>query len=195
MNCLTHRLALLSLAVLLVACASPDAGDTAAASSAAGTTANRTKSNTQAKAPQDPKAQSVAKTQPAAKAAPEQNPQAETKAAAAAPVIKAEQWLAEGVALYDKGDFKGAIRKLQLAKDAPAEVATTVQDSLKYLAFSYCVTEQKTLCKAQFENLLKIAPDFQLSRAEAGHPLWGPVFKEVKSGSRPARTTTARAGE
>jgi hypothetical protein len=186
MNYLTHRLALLGLALWLAACASPNAADA---------TANRTKPNAQAKAQPDSKAQPAAKSSPLAKVAPDPSAQPEAKAVAASPVVKPEQLLAEGVALYDNGDFKGAIRKLQLAKDAAADEAATLQDSLKYLAFSYCVTGQKALCKAQFASLLKISPDFQLSRAEAGHPLWGPVFKETKSGIKPARTTTASAGK
>lgn len=111
------------------------------------------------------------------------------EAAPAAPTIqksKPEQLLAEGAELYDKGDYKGSIRKLLLARDSADETSTTKQDSLRLLAFSYCVTGQRPLCKTQFSSLLKIVPDFQLSRAEAGHPLWGPVFKEAKATSLPA---------
>jgi hypothetical protein len=111
------------------------------------------------------------------------------EAAPASPTIqktKPEQLLAEGTELYDKGDYKGAIRKLLLARDSADEASATKQDSLRLLAFSYCVTGQRPLCKTQFGSLLKIAPDFQLSRAEAGHPLWGPVFKEAKAAGTPA---------
>ncbi len=113
----------------------------------------------------------------------------------AAPTIqksKPEQLLAEGTELYEKGDYKGAIRKLLLARDSADETSATKQDSLRLLAFSYCVSGQRPLCKSQFSSLLKIAPDFQLSRAEAGHPLWGPVFKEAKSaGSPPSKPVAA----
>jgi hypothetical protein len=102
------------------------------------------------------------------------------KAIEPAPVIKPEQLLADGKDLYDKGDYKSAIRKLGAARDAADDSSATKQNSLKLLAFSYCVTNQKPLCKQQFTSLLKLAPAFQLSRGEAGHPLWGPVFKEAK---------------
>jgi hypothetical protein len=102
------------------------------------------------------------------------------KAVEPAPVIKPEQLLADGKDLYDKGDYKSAIRKLGAARDAADDSSATKQSSLKLLAFSYCVTNQKPLCKQQFTSLLKLAPAFQLSRGEAGHPLWGPVFKEAK---------------
>jgi Flp pilus assembly protein TadD len=112
---------------------------------------------------------------PVASKAPEPAPEA--------PQSKAEQLLAEGTALYEKGDYKGAIRKLTAAKDAAEETSVTKQNSLRLLAFSYCVTSQRALCKAQFTSLVKLDPAFELSRAEAGHPLWGPAFKEVKAAS------------
>jgi Flp pilus assembly protein TadD len=102
------------------------------------------------------------------------------KAAEAAPVVKPEQLYAEGKDLYEKGDYKNAIRKLSMARDASEDTPGIRQNSLKLLAFSYCVTSQRPQCKAQFTSLLKLAPSFQLSRGEAGHPLWGPAFKEVK---------------
>lgn len=111
--------------------------------------------------------------------------------ASSASATQAEQLLAEGTELYEKGDFKAAIRKLQGARDTFDDTSTNMQDSLKYLAFSYCVTGQRTLCKAQFVALLKIAPEFVLSRAEGGHPLWGPVFKEARAGVKVATTTSS----
>jgi hypothetical protein len=102
------------------------------------------------------------------------------KAVDTAPLVKPENLLAEGRDLYEKGDYKNAIRKLTMARDASEDSPAVKQNSLKFLAFSYCVSNQRPQCKAQFTSLLKLAPSFQLSRGEAGHPLWGPVFKEVK---------------
>jgi hypothetical protein len=100
-----------------------------------------------------------------------------------APVVKPDQLFSEGKELYERGDYRGAIRKLISARDAADDTPVVKQNSLKYLAFSYCVTSQKPLCKAQFSSLLKLSPSFELSRGEAGHPLWGPVFKEAKAGT------------
>jgi hypothetical protein len=104
---------------------------------------------------------------------------------------KPEQLLAEGSELYEKGDYKAAIRKLVTVRDSAEVTPLTKQSSLRLLAFSYCVTSQRALCKNQFSTLLAIAPEFQLSRGEAGHPLWGPVFKEAKSEkmTKPLKTT------
>lgn len=117
---------------------------------------------------------------------PSSKASAEPAPAPGVALSKAEQFLADGTELYEKGDFKGAIRKLQGARDSFADNSTGMQQSLKYLAFSYCVTGQRSLCKAQFVGLLKIAPEFQLSRAESGHPLWGPVFKEARAAGKVA---------
>jgi hypothetical protein len=99
------------------------------------------------------------------------------------PVVKPEQLFSEGKELYEKGDYRGAIRKLTSARDGSDDATAVKQNSLKYLAFSYCVTSQRPLCKTQFASLLKLSPAFELSRGEAGHPLWGPVFKEAKAGA------------
>jgi hypothetical protein len=106
-----------------------------------------------------------------------------SESVASAPRSKQDQLLFEGTEMYDKGDFRGAIRKLILARDAAEEGTPTKQNSFRLLAFSYCVTGQRPLCRAQFVSLVKMSPDFELTRAEAGHPLWGPVFKEVKASS------------
>jgi hypothetical protein len=91
-----------------------------------------------------------------------------------------EQLFAEGSEAYEKGDYKAAIRKLSAASEAAVPGSALQRDSYKFLAFSYCVSNQKPACRARFVSLLKIAPGFQLTRAEAGHPLWGPVFREVQ---------------
>jgi hypothetical protein len=100
--------------------------------------------------------------------------------------ITAEQLLQEGTLLYEKGDFRGAIRKLITARDTADEGSLVKKQSLRQLAFSYCVSNQRVLCKQQFTALLAIEPSFQLTRGEAGHPLWGPAFQEVKAATAQA---------
>ena len=98
---------------------------------------------------------------------------------------KPEQLLAEGKDLYDKGDFRAAIRKLISARDTAEQKSVVQQASLKLLAFCYCVTNQRPLCNTQFTTLLNMDPSFELSRAESGHPLWGPEFRKAKTASQP----------
>ena len=89
--------------------------------------------------------------------------------------------LDEGINLYNNGDYKDAIKRLGGASEIwvtgpkPTQVA-----ALKYMAFSYCVTGRRTLCRKQFEKALKLDPSFDLAAGENGHPLWGPVFALAK---------------
>lgn len=106
-----------------------------------------------------------------------------------APVVRvptpSERALTDSVALYDAGDFNGAIKMLLGAKviweDAtiPGGLANKVA-AHKYLAFSYCVTNRRTLCRQQFIEAIKIDSAFQLEPAEKTHPIWGPEFDRAK---------------
>jgi hypothetical protein len=87
--------------------------------------------------------------------------------------------LQEGIDLYNKGDFNGAIKRLG-APEITAGSKARQLEALKYQAFSYCVTARKTLCGKQFEKALKLDPAFDLAPGEHGHPLWGPVFTRLK---------------
>lgn len=55
-------------------------------------------------------------------------------------------------------------------------------ESLKHLAFIYCVTERITLCRHTFYKALQLDPGFELTSAESTHPLWGPEFIVAQSG-------------
>lgn len=91
----------------------------------------------------------------------------------------AEAKVAEGIALYDKGEFAGAIRTLQSPEIADGDVQTRVRAS-KYLAFSYCVTQRRALCRRSFDTALRLDDEFRLTPAEAGHPAWGPVYAQAR---------------
>lgn len=88
--------------------------------------------------------------------------------------------LHEGIELYNKGDFNGAIKRLGAAEITNGGSKARQLEALKYQAFSYCVTSRKTLCGKQFEKALKLDPAFDLAPGEHGHPLWGPVFTRFK---------------
>lgn len=92
----------------------------------------------------------------------------------------AQMALNEGIELYDKGDFNAAIRRLSNSSEIWSSDKSIQTKALKYMAFSYCVTSRKTLCKQQFEKALKIDPHFDLAPGEKGHPLWGSVFERAK---------------
>lgn len=91
-----------------------------------------------------------------------------------------EARLAEGIALYDKGDFNGAIKLLQGSPEIWTTSVNTRLQAYKYEAFSHCLSNRRPACRYSFDELLKLNPAFTLSAAEAGHPMWGPVFKQAK---------------
>lgn len=192
MNRVIMRLMALLMLVLVTACATPGANETGSESGAAAT-ATESASARSAKSGSSGSASAAAATG-TANERNRINAQTISKPepAVALPSVSvgADQLLAEGINLYEQGDFKGAIRKLHSARDSADPGSAVQQTSLKYLAFSYCVNGQKSLCKAHFVSLLKVTPSFQLTRAEAGHPLWGPTFKDARASFKaPAATT------
>lgn len=87
--------------------------------------------------------------------------------------------LKEGIAAYNNGEYTTAVKRLSSPDIANGSKATQLS-ALKYLAFSYCLTNRATLCRQTFEKALKLDPAFDLAPGEHGHPLWGPVFTRAK---------------
>jgi tetratricopeptide (TPR) repeat protein len=90
----------------------------------------------------------------------------------------AESAMAEGLRLYDAGHYFLAEEQF-LSPAIWASDADIQLKAAKYLAFSYCVSDQRNQCRFAFERALQIDPEFRLDSAEANHPLWGPVFAQV----------------
>lgn len=100
----------------------------------------------------------------------------------AAPLLSSDvQALKDGTALYDGGDYSGAIKKLGGNEIWNGHNKDVQLNALKLMAFSYCVTSRTQLCRQQFDKALKLDPAFNLSAAEIGHPVWGPVFLKSKN--------------
>ncbi|MFZ6710206.1 TssQ family T6SS-associated lipoprotein [Undibacterium sp. TC9W] len=91
------------------------------------------------------------------------------------------QALKDGTALYDGGDYNGAIKKLGGNEIWSGHNKDVQLGALKIMAFSYCVTSRTQLCRQQFDKALKLDPTFNLSAAEIGHPVWGPVFLKSRN--------------
>lgn len=94
---------------------------------------------------------------------------------------KADQELNKGVKSYEDGDYKNAARNFQNALE---EGLASVGDQVtahKYLAFIYCISGEKMACHAEFRKAINLNPKFELTPAEAGHPIWGPAFRDVRT--------------
>ena len=92
---------------------------------------------------------------------------------------KAEQAMSAGIDAYNEGKYSDAVKNLQRALDQGLSVSDQVK-AHKYLAFTYCVSGKERLCREEFRKALDIDPGLELEPAEAGHPIWGPVFLGVK---------------
>jgi len=98
---------------------------------------------------------------------------------------RGEKVLAEAMKSYEDADYPKAIRLFQESLKETLTTADQIQ-ALKYMAFSYCVTNRLTLCRAEFDKILQLNPAFELDAAEAGHPSWGPPFRTVKARQKAA---------
>ncbi len=89
----------------------------------------------------------------------------------------AERHLLLGLRAYDEAQYPEAERalgealRLQLA--TPRDRAT----AHKTLAFIYCTSGRTAQCEAEFRAARAADPGFALNKAEAGHPVWGPVYE------------------
>ncbi len=100
------------------------------------------------------------------------------------PAGKAEETLAAGVRAYDDANYNEASRLLQASLDEGLPRRTDRARAHKYLAFIHCVSGRQAQCRDQFRQALIADSNFDLSASEAGHPMWGPVFRNVKAQSR-----------
>jgi Tfp pilus assembly protein PilF len=91
----------------------------------------------------------------------------------------AEQKLAAGISGYEEGDYKASQVALQSALDMGLSSKPDQVRAHKYLAFIHCVSGREKQCRDAFKKAIEIDPTFDLKPAEAGHPIWGPVFRAV----------------
>ncbi len=94
---------------------------------------------------------------------------------------RSEEDLERGVGSYEDGEYKIAAKQLQNALDIGLDAKRDRARAHKYLAFINCVSGREKSCRDGFRKALDADPKFDLDPAEAGHPIWGPVFRRVKS--------------
>lgn len=93
---------------------------------------------------------------------------------------KGEADFKAGLRSYENGNYNDALRQLQSALDQ----GLSKNDQLtahKHIAFVHCAQGRQGPCRSEFRKALTIDPGFDLTPAEAGHPLWGPVFAKEKA--------------
>jgi Tfp pilus assembly protein PilF len=93
---------------------------------------------------------------------------------------KAEAELRRGINSYEDAEYELAAQEIQSALDRGLKTRADKAKAYKYLAFVACTSGRLRPCHAAFRNALEVDPKFDLAPAEAGHPIWGPVFRDAK---------------
>jgi len=91
----------------------------------------------------------------------------------------AERALLDGIRAYDDGQYAVAEAALRRALDAGLRSGRDQATAHKLLAFITCTSERLAECEAAFRAARAADPAFALSRPEAGHPVWGPVYRQL----------------
>jgi hypothetical protein len=88
--------------------------------------------------------------------------------------------LVKGIKSYEEGEYKSAAKNIQNALNAGLSRKTDSANAHKYLAFIACGSNNTRRCRDEFRNAFEDDPNFTLDAAEAGHPIWGPVYRGVR---------------
>jgi Tfp pilus assembly protein PilF len=91
----------------------------------------------------------------------------------------AERALMEGIRAYDDGQYAQAESALRAALGGGLSSARDRATAHKLLAFITCTSDRLNACESEFREARAADAAFALSRSEAGHPLWGPVYRSV----------------
>jgi Tfp pilus assembly protein PilF len=91
----------------------------------------------------------------------------------------AERALFDGMRAYDEGQYPAAETALRQALAQALSHPRDIATAHKLLAFIQCTSERVDACEAAFRAARQADPAFALTRAESGHPVWGPVYRRV----------------
>ena len=100
---------------------------------------------------------------------------------------QAERNLSAGIRAYEEGQYRISAQRLQEALDGGLAFTIDQVTAYKYLAFVHCATGRTQQCRDDFGRAFALDPTFELTKAEAGHPTWGPVYRSVKNERRAAQ--------
>jgi Tfp pilus assembly protein PilF len=90
-----------------------------------------------------------------------------------------EAALGQGIKAYQSGQYAEAEIRLKQALQAGLSVGVDQAQAHKHLAFIYCTSRREALCLSAFRSARQADPGFTLSKTEAGHPMWGKVYRRA----------------
>ena len=94
---------------------------------------------------------------------------------------RAREQLALGQRQYDAGEYDAAFKSLTGALDHGLLSKPDQSRVRKLIAFIHCQAGREVLCRDEFRKAFEIHPEFALTPAEDGHPIWGPVYRNVRT--------------
>jgi len=94
---------------------------------------------------------------------------------------RAREQLATGLKQYDGGEYDAALRSLTASLDHGLLPKMDQSVARKHIAFIHCLSGREAPCRDEFRKAFEIDRAFSLSPAEDGHPIWGPVYRSVRT--------------
>ena len=91
----------------------------------------------------------------------------------------AEKALLDGLKAYDDAQYGPAELHFKQAISLGLASRKDLAEAHKRLAFIACAATKLAECEAEFRLARQADPAFTLDRSEAGHPVWGPVYRKV----------------
>jgi Tfp pilus assembly protein PilF len=88
--------------------------------------------------------------------------------------------LSTGLKQYEDGDYAESAKNLQGAIELGIGDKERA-NAHKHLAFIHCSSNRQQQCREEFRKALAVDPALELAPAEAGHPVWGPIFRSLKA--------------
>jgi len=101
----------------------------------------------------------------------------------------AERAFLDAMRLYEDGQHERAETMFRRALSDGLADRHDVAMANKHLAFIACAYNRPVECETAFRAAFAADPQFRLTDAEVGHPVWGPVYRRVaaeQAARRPA---------
>ena len=95
---------------------------------------------------------------------------------------KAQITLVKGLRQFDAGDHDASAKTLASALELGLGDKDRAE-AHKHLAFIHCTAGRERQCRDEFRKALAADPKVRLDAAEAGHPVWGPIFRSMSGPS------------
>jgi Tfp pilus assembly protein PilF len=104
--------------------------------------------------------------------------------ASAASTSPGAEALREGLAAYQKGNYRLAETKLSESHRQGLTQLEEVQQAHKTQAFIFCNTKRSVECEDAFQEALSLDPTYALSASERKNRVWASTFAKVKQRMR-----------